>query len=699
MSTVQFNPSEQDLLAILQQRFGFAGFRANQKEVCLAAAAGRDVLLVMPTGAGKSLCYQLPAIARGGTALVISPLIALMDDQAARLETYGLRVGRIHSGLSRDETRLTCRAYLDGNLEFLFIAPERLRVPGFPEMLAKRKPTLIAIDEAHCISQWGHDFRPDYRLLNQYLPLLRPAPVIALTATATPAVQDDIVEQLGFEGGKSFIHGFRRENLYIEVAEVPKPQREALAQRLLRGKDRLPAIVYVPSRKSADTLAQLLGTEFSAAAYHAGLDASQRERVQRAFLSGELQVMVATIAFGMGIDKTDVRTILHLSLPASLEAYYQEIGRAGRDGNPSRTVLMHSWGDRRVHDFFMERDYPAIEELEKIHTRLKLATKSGPLPMEDLQRAVKMDQESFDKAFEKLVMHGGADVDYSGLVSLPQTTRDWRKPYMAQSHQKLQQLDRVMQFAKSPQCRMSALVRHFGDVADSRKPCGKCDFCSPETILSQIVRKPDAVEEAMLRRILDTLQKTPSRSTGKLFEELAERTRLDRNQFEAMLSALAAAGLIALEEAEFSKDGRSIAYVQARLTEDGRMLEVDEELHILLREPFEEEKPTTHRDRKSKSSASKPKAATSAKPLTATQQELEKKLRTWRLAESSKLGKPAFIIFGDKTLAALVREAPRTLEELMNVDGIGPAKAERFGAAIVAICSSLLDMELIQRKS
>src|SRR5271156_4365769 len=216
-----------DLAELLHTTFGHSAFRANQEAVCRAATDGRDVLLVMPTGAGKSLCYQLPAIARQAAgepsaALVISPLIALMDDQAAKLSAHGLRVARIHSGLSRDDARQACRDYLDGTLHFLFIAPERMRVPGFPEMLARRKPSLVALDEAHCISAWGHDFRPDYRTLGDYLPALRPAPIIALTATATPAVQRDIVAQLQLQQAALFIHGFRRHNLAIEVVELSK---------------------------------------------------------------------------------------------------------------------------------------------------------------------------------------------------------------------------------------------------------------------------------------------------------------------------------------------------------------------------------------------------------------------------------------------------------------------------------------------
>src|ERR1700759_5034733 len=291
------------LTDLLARNFGFSSFRANQEAVCRAAVDGDDVLLVMPTGAGKSLCYQLPAIARGGTALVISPLIALMDDQASKLTSLGFRAARIHSGLDRETSRQVCREYLNGSLHFLFIAPERLRVPGFPEMLARRKPSLIAIDEAHCISQWGHDFRPDYRLLGQRIPLLRPAPVIGLTATATPRVQDDIASQLGLAREGRFIHGFRRTNIAVEVVEMRPSERGDAGRKILSDPERRPAIFYAPPRKEADALGASLQEGFPAAAYHAGMTPYERERVQSGFLSGRLEVIVATIAFGMGVDK------------------------------------------------------------------------------------------------------------------------------------------------------------------------------------------------------------------------------------------------------------------------------------------------------------------------------------------------------------------------------------------------------------
>ncbi len=371
----QAEPDE--LASLLKSVFGFTRFRANQEAVCRAAIDGRDLLLVMPTGFGKSLCYQLPALALGGTALVISPLIALMEDQAAKLLALGLRVGRIHSGLDRAQARQACADYLSGSLQFLFIAPERLRVPGFGEMLAKRKPALVAIDEAHCISQWGHDFRPDYRMIGQYLPALRPAPVLALTATATPSVQADILTQLGMVKPAKFIHGFRRDNLAIEVVELSMPERPGAICGLLASAERRPAIVYATSRKGAEKLAAELaatktgkGVRIPAAAYHAGLDPATRERVQTAFQAGKLEVVVATIAFGMGIDKADIRTVIHAGLPATLEGYYQEIGRAGRDGELSRTYLMHSYADQRMRDFFLNRDYPPADHLQQVFRAL-----------------------------------------------------------------------------------------------------------------------------------------------------------------------------------------------------------------------------------------------------------------------------------------------------------------------------------------
>jgi DNA topoisomerase-3 len=292
--------SSVELTGLLRSRFGFAEFRPYQEAACGAVLSGRDTLVVMPTGAGKSLCYELPGLALGGTTLVVSPLIALMEDQVQKLGEHGLRAERIHSGRPRAESRRVCTDYLAGELDFLYIAPERLSVPGFPEMLARRKPVLVAVDEAHCISHWGHDFRPDYRLLEERLRALRPTPVIALTATATPMVQKDIAEQLALDSPSLHIHGFRRDNIAIEVAEMRPSVRRAVVASVLADPERRPALVYAPTRKESEALAADLAAEIPAAAYHAGMPAAARDENQSRFLTGELEVIVATIAFGMG---------------------------------------------------------------------------------------------------------------------------------------------------------------------------------------------------------------------------------------------------------------------------------------------------------------------------------------------------------------------------------------------------------------
>jgi ATP-dependent DNA helicase RecQ len=735
-----------NLTSLLRSTFGHSTFRANQEAVCVAASAGKDVLLVMPTGAGKSLCYQLPALARGGTALVISPLIALMDDQAAKLSSHNLRVARIHSGLSRDDARQACRDYLDGTLDFLFIAPERMRVPGFPEMLARRKPTLIAIDEAHCISAWGHDFRPDYRTLGEHLPALRPAPIIALTATATPTVQQDIVAQLHLQTPSLFIHGFRRSNLAIEVVEMSKPRRHNFTASLLKDPAARPAIVYAPSRKAAEELAAELNAALRpdtklgapsiaplshamggsratiAAAYHAGLEPSVRERTQAAFQSGRLEVVVATIAFGMGIDKADVRTVIHTALPASVEAFYQEIGRAGRDGLPARTVLLHSYADRKMHEFFFERDYPPADDLARVAAVL---TDEDLMP-EPLARRLKMDLNTFQKSIEKLVAQGAAAIDLAGNVRRSGNISQagaWRKGYEAQLAFRRAQLDRMATYAETQQCRMTAVIRHFGDTADAHRPCGNCDFCSPHTTSAQTFAPPTTEQARHLRLILRALE-ARSTSTGKLHTELALGKHIDRSAFDVLLDALVRAGLVTLTSETFTSkdDDREITYKKAALTHEGRSDDANELTGVLLPadldSTFAAAGKSSSRKRSRSSQESKgPKARSipaqgkalgsaantpqsaegatysrsrtpenSAAPLTPTQNHLDESLRRWRMSEAAKTGKPAFMVLSDAVIRNIAIAHPQSLTELLTISGIGPNKADQLGADIIALC-------------
>jgi DNA topoisomerase-3 len=676
-------PSEARLSTLLRSAVGYESFRPNQAAVCQAVIEGRDVLLVMPTGSGKSLCYQLPGVALGGTTLVVSPLIALMEDQVAKLKEKNLAVERIHSGRDRAASRQACIDYLNGALQFLFVAPERLRVPGFPEMLAKRKPSLVAIDEAHCISQWGHDFRPDYRMLGRYVPQFRPAPVIAMTATATPLVQNDIVEQLGLGEPSRFIHGFRRANIAVEVVEVPPSERRDLARELLQDQARRPAIVYVPTRREADSFAAELKQYFPAAAYHAGLESARRKDVQNRFLSSELQVTVATIAFGMGIDKPDIRTVIHTALPGSLEAYYQEVGRAGRDGRTSRAILMHSYADRFTHDFFFDRDYPDVSVLENIYTRLS----ADALPKEALQRLVRLDPDTFDKALEKLWIHGGALVDPAENVS--RGGDGWRELYLAQAEHKLAQIELMIRYTQASECRMLGLVRHFGDYADARERCGICDFCVPGECIAQSFRPASSEERGAAGRIVSALKKAGRKATGRLHSEVFADYSLDRDSFEQVIGAMARAGWVQLTETSFEQDGRRVDYRLASLTPDGRALDESAVPAFDMKLEIEASPKRRKKARAAKAKARKREKQTTekAKPATPVDAAVEQALREWRLGEAKRRAMPAFHILTDKALQAIAAKKPASIRELLEIPGVGPRVAEQYGAQIFRILS------------
>ncbi|MEL7060037.1 MAG: DNA topoisomerase 3 [Acidobacteriota bacterium] len=676
-----------DLLRLLRDAFGFEDFRPFQEAACRAATEGRDVLLVMPTGAGKSLCYQLPGLARGGTTLVISPLIALMEDQVAKLQRSGLVAERIHSGRERAESREVCRRWLQGQLDFLFVAPERLGVPGFPELLAKRPPTLVAVDEAHCISQWGHDFRPDYRLLGERLPALRPAPVLALTATATPTVQRDIVEQLGMERPRLHIHGFRRHNLAVEAVELRPSSRRAVARSLLSDPARRPAIVYAPTRKEAEALGEELSADLLAAVYHAGLRPATRERVQRSFLDGELEIIIATIAFGMGIDKADVRTVVHTGLPGSLEGYYQEIGRAGRDGKPARAVLLWSWADRRTHEFFFGRDYPEAETLERLYDALSAV----PRPIDALAQRLRFDDEDvLHKALEKLWIHGGALIDRDQNVARGRP--DWRGPYLGQRQHKLAQLEDMTRFASGHGCRMLRLVEHFGDREDDGTPCGCCDQCAPDECIVRSFRSPTPAEVVVMRRVLDALDRRDEQTTGQLFRATAEGDGLERKDFEVLLGGLERAELVATFGDSFEKNGRTIRFQRATLgvaAESARR----EDLADLVSLAAEIAPTQRRRSRRSsggersstRSDRRRGSAPAREEELAETDAGLYEALKEWRLGEARRRGIPAFRILPNRTLRAIARSRPVDDDGLLDVRGVGPKVSSSYGPAILEV--------------
>src|ERR687893_435479 len=365
------------LIAALHDRFGFPNFRPGQREACEAALADRDVMVVMPTGSGKSLCYQLPALLRDDLTVVVSPLVALMQDQVEALAARGLgdRVGFVNAQQDSSANAGVLARARAGELRLLYVAPERFAAPGFLEAMREVRVGLFVVDEAHCVSQWGHDFRPDYFRLADAARMLGAGALVASTATATPRVAVDVERRLGLREPLRVATGFDRPNIAFAVARPGGHEKRPLIAEVLREPDALPAIVYAGTRAGAGELAGELSAALGeeALAYHAGLDRGQRAVAQRRFLADEARVICATNAFGMGVDKANVRTVVHASVPASLEAYYQEAGRAGRDGAPARALLLAENRDKALHVHFIKREEIGPELPAALADRLRAA--------------------------------------------------------------------------------------------------------------------------------------------------------------------------------------------------------------------------------------------------------------------------------------------------------------------------------------
>ena len=360
----------EEALEALHKHFGFEDFREGQREVITAILEGRDTVVVMPTGGGKSLCYQLPALMKPGATIVVSPLIALMKDQVDALAARNLPATFINSSITFEEQKARINGVRRGLYKLVYVAPERFRSAHFVETLRSIDISLFAVDEAHCISQWGHDFRPDYLRLRQSIEDIGRPQIAALTATATPYVRSDIIEQLKLNEPRAFVSGFDRPNLSIAVVHTQK-EREKITHIKALASNGGSGIIYTSTRKAVEQVTgRLQGAGLNAIGYHAGMDEAARSQAQDSFMSGRVQMIVATNAFGMGIDKPDIRFVVHHHLPGSIEAYYQEIGRAGRDGLPSTCVLLFNYADKRTRDYFIEGSYPPPETVARVYQAL-----------------------------------------------------------------------------------------------------------------------------------------------------------------------------------------------------------------------------------------------------------------------------------------------------------------------------------------
>ncbi|MFF8293502.1 RecQ family ATP-dependent DNA helicase [Streptomyces sp. NPDC016309] len=460
--------------------FGWPELRPGQTAAMEAVMAGRDTLVVMPTGAGKSAVYQVPTLLLDGPTVVVSPLLALQRDQiAGLLEHRAPRAVAVNSAQAEGETDAAWEAVTTGDAEYLFLSPEQLARDDVVERLERAEPALFVVDEAQCVSSWGHDFRPDYLRLAQAARRVGRPPLLALTATAAPPVRQEIVDRLGMAEPAVVVAGFDRPNIALDVRRFQEDddRRRAVVERAA-GEPK-PGIVYAATRKDSERYAaELADLGLAAAAYHAGLRAAERSRVHDAFLDGTLDVVVATSAFGMGIDKEDVRFVLHASLPGSLDAYYQEIGRAGRDGKPALAVLHYRPEDTGMRNFFAART-PGDRTLGKVAEHL--GERDGPRPLDELREETGLSRNRLTAAVNLLEEAGAAHTDQEGAVrpdpDVPQDEAVERAGEAARARRRLERtrVEMVRAYAETTGCRRRFLLGYFGEAYDS--PCGSCDVC------------------------------------------------------------------------------------------------------------------------------------------------------------------------------------------------------------------------------
>jgi ATP-dependent DNA helicase RecQ len=642
----------------LLERFGLRAFRPGQREAVVAAMAGRDTLVVMPTGGGKSLCYQLPALSGRGLVVVVSPLIALMADQWRRLKDSGVHATMLASGMEEGHNH---RALLDiesGATQLVLAAPERFASSAFREALAKREVALFVVDEAHCVSEWGHDFRPDYLRLQGAVEALGRPPVMAATATATPRVAQEIAERLGLREWVSVRSGFDRPNLVFDVVTVEGKgaltRKRAALLHVLGQADSRPAIVYCGTRKDTDDVCSLLAASgIATVAYHAGMAPRDRRASQEAFMRGEAEVVVATNAFGMGVDKADVRTVAHWALPTSLEAYYQEAGRGGRDGRPARALLLAARMDLgRLIRFNTERD-TTVEDVRAYVGSLRAQAREGVATLAPSWRGgggggggggrdgsgngdgngdedgnatapAGVGRLSIPDERERILLSiaeraGAVELEpgNGGALRVRLTGKgDPRKAYAAikaakdRGWESYRAIERFI--SNGERCRRRQILDHFGDHEEGR-PTGRCcDVCEADRELAEAV--------------------------ARALDKPAPRAR------RAGAGASGRSGVGGRSDVRRRAGGSPAGPDTGSLVPDGDPLEPVDESEFEL-------------------------------------------LKAWRLARAE--GKPAYTVATNASLEEALRCRPASLDELLAIHGIGPAFCEKHGESLLVVLGEL----------
>jgi ATP-dependent DNA helicase RecQ len=541
-----------ELTASLHELFGFPAFRPGQLEACQAALSDRDVLVVMPTGSGKSLCYQLPALLRDDLTIVVTPLVALMQDQVEALRARGLgdRVALVNAQQDPGANTSALAAAAAGELSLLYVAPERFSSPGFLEGLKEARVGLFVVDEAHCVSQWGHDFRPDYFRLADAARAVGARAVVASTATATPRVALDVARRLGLQEPLRIATGFDRPNLAFAVGRPAAHEKRALIAESLRSDDALPAIVYTGTRAGAEELASDITDSLGVQAlpYHAGLERSLRADTQRRFLADEVQVIVATNAFGMGVDKPNVRTVLHATVPSSLEAYYQEAGRAGRDGLPARALLLAENRDKALHVHFIKRD--EVEEGLPAWLAERIAAGADgdgrySVDAGQLVRDLGGGGDRLRALLGHLARAGvlapspSAPDRVAGTMLGPFDRRaaaHCRASIEEGARARWRQYREIWAYVERDGCRRRAILRHFGDPAEPAGGAACCDHCEPS--LLPVAPPPDPASYADLDdaivAVADSARPAVGRTTCAEILHGARTKKIERNSYNGL---------------------------------------------------------------------------------------------------------------------------------------------------------------------
>ena len=682
----------------LRQAFGFEEFLDGQAGIVEQILASRDGLVVMPTGGGKSLCYQLPALCLEGVTVVVSPLIALMKDQVDGLAEKGLAATLINSTLSHSEQRDRIGRMLKGEYKLVYVAPERFRAEGFVSAMRGVKVGLLAIDEAHCLSQWGHDFRPDYLRLGEARKSLGDPQCVAFTATATPVVRDDIVKVLKLQDPFQIVTGFERANLSFNISPVETKAAKFRRTREIL-KEHRTGIIYCATRKRVEEVAETLHSwGVSCVGYHGGMTEEEREETQNHFIRREVDVAVATNAFGMGIDRPDVRFVIHFEVPGSVEAYYQEAGRAGRDGEAAYCDLLWNYADTRTQEFFLEGANPGYGTISQVYEHLcQEADAQGEIhgSIEEIAGAIEVKNgmavssalsvlaraghlERFDVPGQRRrgtrLKHRGAspgmlDIDREALEEKEERDR--------------QKLKAMVALCYSAACRQQAILDYFGE--DEPGECGSCDVCRSDYGTDR--REPTESEGLLVRKALSGVARM-SRRTSKGWEGIFGRGRIvqmltgSKSQeilrvrlhelstygilkdkgtayLNELFHAMHSAGLVVTQTGEFPL---------VTLTKKGEAVMKGEGSYNLVW-------PEQRSARGKKVSVEAGEVQGGLPPLDAS---LYTRLKVLRNELSRQYRLPPYGVFTNKTLESLARMRPTSIEAAMKIKGVGAVKAERF---------------------